>query len=477
MATTVGIWEGLYSAIADTIWEYGAGRLVTRVTASAAIGATTITVEATDRFPAAGDLALGGRVYAYTSKTTTTFVGLVERLGPSTLSGTSGLVEAVVPQVVVLDDTESETQMDKLRRSFLVLYAEGSDLDVIGANYGTPRPTGIDDATYRALLQVIIAIEAQTIFACEKVLDVLVGAGLYELYERAHIAADRHKVFVQIPNVLGDTSEGKTYLTGYEYQTRSTATTVVVDYEPLVVYGIYSSADPERVGTNYALGEDAAATTAAANPTRVTSASLTFTAADEGEGMLVTTAAGAEQHWTVESFVSGTAVSLAWKEVSDARVTASGNRFITDSPWFSPWVADAAPDQCQITIPSGANAGTYDIAEWISPYEVEITGTFAATETDIPWKLIPNYGNQTVTARIVRATWTGATITAPVTLPVPPAQCIVDYTTVESGQLLYDENVDGNAQDPTYIYDFRFGVRDTLDLILPAGVILETEIL
>ncbi len=477
MSTEVGFWEGLLSAVADTIWEVGGGRLLTRLTAAGATGDTTITVTATDRFPATGDLVLDGTVYAYTSKTSTTFAGLVQRLSPQTLSGTTGLARDSLPLAAVMDDSQSETQLDKLRASFMRLRAADSDLDVLGRNYGVPHPRGLGYDDYRDLLGVLIAVEAQTMYCFEKVLDVLHGPGSYDLYENAITAEGRHKVFVGIPGSGSTITEGKAFLSGNEAATRDTVTTVTTSTPGLLAYGVYDSTDPYRVGDNYAMqpyGASAGFTTSGFPRVLQDTTNSPFVAGDLGKPVIMEMPSGERQHWRI-TLVGASAVQLAWTAQSDGRVGSGAlDRFVTDSPWFPEWVATGGTEETQITIATGPNAGSYQITGWISPYEVEVTPSFAETETDISWVLEPNYGANTISGySVFRGSVSGTTVTTPRTMP---SDVLVDYTSVESAQAVVDSSTNGEAQKPFYLYDFGALTREILDLLTAAGVTVETEI-
>lgn len=481
MAFITGLWEALYSSIGDTMWEVAGGRLLVRTTALHPVGTTTLAVESTDRFPAAGDIALDGRVYAYTSKTATTFVGLAERLGPVTLNATVGLLEESQPYSVVIDETRSETQLDKLRRAFFVLYAEGEDLTVLGANYGVPRPRDLTDTTYRALLREMIAIEAGTIYAIEKVLEVL-EPGNWTLWERTAEIDERFKIFVGIGASLAASSAGKGFVAGLEAQPRITATTVDVDQPALLAYGVYDATDYLREGTNYAmLTSPSPGSTNSVNPTWFQDTpSNPFLTTDVGSPIILhfVNDSGDTQHWKVVTRLSPSTITLGWDSRTDGRIDVAVNnqRFITTSKWFAPWVGRGAASNegSSLVIVGGLNAGTYPIEGYISETEIEIGGTFTATETGVTWYIEPNYqATLNVEYELFRASVAGNTVTTPENMPV---NVLVDYTNVRSAEALLDANVDGTSQHPLYLFDPVGTVRTVLDLIRPAGTTIEAEI-
>lgn len=135
---------------------------------------TTIEVETTLDFDASGRLVIDGVVYSYTSKTPTSFIGL-------TYDDGTGLIKDGVSKVhksvtTVVDYTQSRSAVDRYRRGFLIDYAEGEDLSILGANLGVPRPPElVEDALYRKLIKAVAYAPRGTVFAMEQVLDALLG--------------------------------------------------------------------------------------------------------------------------------------------------------------------------------------------------------------------------------------------------------------------------------------------------------------
>jgi len=129
----------------------------------------------------------------------------------------------------------------------------------------------------------------------------------------------------------------------------------------------------------------------------------------------------------------------------------------------------------QIDIPTGPEAGTFVIAEYVDPRRVRLTGAaFVTALTDVDWELQPNFGTDgAVSAEVLKLTASGNTITTPVTMPV---SVLVDYSHVPSAQLLIDEDEDGNDQYPFYLWDESFIAQFFLDLITAAGVIVVVEL-
>jgi hypothetical protein len=452
----VGPWEGLYSAIADELYDH-AGFLMTRVTVAALASDASLTVEGTDRYPDSGRLALGGETVFYASKTNTSFDGITDD------AGDPGLPIDVRVDTIVMDFTRLTTQIDNLKASFVISTADSDDLDVIGRNYGIHRPVGLDTELWRALLYIVIAIEAQTLYACEQILDVLFGAGNYELYEDA--INHPHKIFVDIKaSLASDQFQGKTWLVGLEPQARTAATTVDVDNPVAVPYGVWDATDPNRTGTNYGY-LPITGSTDAVTPQRYTSVG-SFTAQDVGKPVIM----GSEA-WRILAVLSADLVVLGQLGHGDG-ITAPGEPdvFETVQGWFAPWMIGH-----QIDIPSGVEAGTFVIAEYLTPKRVRLTGAaFATALIDVAWELQPNFGTASpVTAEVLKLSASSVTITTPVAMPV---NVLVDYSHVPSAQLLIDEDVDGNDQYPFYLWDGSFIAQFFLDLITAAGVKVVVEL-
>lgn len=457
MGTEVGAWEGLYTAIADTLHEMS-GNLLVRTTAAYASGDTSIAVEGTDRFPAAGRIAFGRRVALYASKTATSFDGLTDYY-----TGAPGVDVDLPPFSVVQDVSRVGTQMEDLRASFLLPTAEGAELDMLARNYGISRPLGLGDAGFRDLLEVWIWLDATTTYACEQILDVLWGPGNYTLFE--DLETHRHTVFVLVPwaaELSGD-YQGKTYVVGGESQTRTSPTTVTVADEPTLVFGLWAATDPGRAGTNYANLPITTCSTLAGTPTRLYDSGNGFLATDVGKPVLID-----DEHWTVAQFVSTGELRLEGRLETDGVVTnVAPTRLFTPTDWFEPWMVGHF---IQITSTVGTNNGTYVISEVVSSRQLRLAGASFSPETDVTWQLLPNFGTDaSVTAQLPRATWVGPVITAPVTLPV---NLLVDYTTVPSAQVPL-LNVSGVDQYPFYLWDAVAVTKSVLDLITAAGVQVE----
>lgn len=451
----LGVWEGLVTAIADEMAEL-AGYLLTRTAAPTAPGAVTIEVESTHRFPATGRFVVEGVTGAYTGLTPTALTGVTAADG-------SPWVAAIRPRAPLMDASRTHSQLDDLRAGFIVSEAEGAELNTLARNNGIERQRGLDDATFAALLQVLIFLEAQTVYACEQVLDAVYGAGNYELIER--LESDMHTIFVRIPFVggAGGDSQGKTYLNGGEAAT-ATGVTVDVEYDVITPYGVYSAADPLREGVNYA-NATVACTADSGAPTALGSLGL-WLPADAGKG-IVLTLDGVQQWWTIAEVVDPNEIALHWAPATGAQVDSGTLDVVRlDYDRWAPWVVGSS-----IVVAAGVNAGSHVIAEYLSPREVRVAAPMAA-DADFGWELYPAFATGVGSAAVPRATAAGNTITTPVAMPV---SVLVDYTSVLSAQLVANPGVNGNAQYPFYLWDETAIVQSLLDLVTASGVTVVVE--
>lgn len=197
----------------------------------------TLSVESTDGFPSTrsflidgveylGRVVLDERVYYYATLTPTSFGGLAHDGGTGTLA--QGVVQDHAPLAEVDDYSRATSALDVYRRGFLVNFATGEDLTVLGRNLGLDRPDALsDDDLYRELVKAAAYSPRGTVFAVESVLTALLGPGNFELFEDLTLASDavargatrnRATLFVA-PAGATDQAEnpfGKFWLDGYE---------------------------------------------------------------------------------------------------------------------------------------------------------------------------------------------------------------------------------------------------------------------
>lgn len=458
MGSQTGLLRSLVSAVADTVYELS-GRLLTVTEAAYAAGGGTLTVDGTHRWPSSGRIACGGVTGYFSGITATSLTGLTDE------DGNPGLPVDIRNGSVVMDISRSTTDLDDLRASFLADLAVGDQLTMLGHNYGVDRPRGMNDADFRELVRAMAYMQTQTIRACTKVLDAVVGAGNYTLYE--DLISDALTVHVILAAAPSSQFRGKSYLIGGEPQPSTGALTVVADYVPEVIYGVYSSADPFRVGTNYAL-RSLACFTNAADPSYLQALVPTFTPAMEGRPAFFS-----GEHWNIRSYLDPLTVQLGWLPRTDADLKAwEPDVLETRSNWFPDWVVG---HRIAVVGTVAGNNGVFTIAEKLSKSRLRLTGAAFNTESDVQWELMPNFGTDpAVTALVPDATNVAKVITVP-TGPLP-ANVLLDYTTVPSAQIQDGPGVDGNDAYPLYLFDQGAVVQALLDLVTAAGVRVVIEV-
>ena len=219
MGVKTSLWRALVSSMADTLYEVS-GRVLAVVASDFTGGGGTLNIEGSFRFPDAGKVAVNGEIGTYTGKTVTPTV--------TALTGVTGLTEDISTGAVVMDWSKATTQLDDLRSSFLTHLAVSDQLDTLARNFGINRPRGLGDASFRDALRALIYLDATTIYACEKILDAVIGVGNYTLYE--DLVSDIHRVHVVLTAAPLSQYQGKAYLVGAEAQARDNATQVTADY-------------------------------------------------------------------------------------------------------------------------------------------------------------------------------------------------------------------------------------------------------
>lgn len=171
---------------------------------------TFLNVESTLDFQTSGTIVLNGQIYDYTGKTPTSFTGLtyVDNLQATQV----GVSEAHKPLTVVSDYSRIRSAIEQYRRSFLVEYATGEDLNILGRNIGMDRPPELeDDDVYRELIKAIAYAPRGTVWAIQLALDVLLGPGNYEIFEDLTLGSINHPCTVYIvPD--GDTVNNEDYV-------------------------------------------------------------------------------------------------------------------------------------------------------------------------------------------------------------------------------------------------------------------------
>ena len=465
MGERTGLFQGLATILADTLMEVS-GHLLVRTYSDQAAGTVDLAVDGLHRWPDSGRVIIERESYTYTSVTRSPSANSLEGLEHA--SGAAGLVGDVRKGTPVTYYGGDFSDVEKMARSFFVQTAEGSDLDIYARNFGLFRPRGMDDETFRALLMVIVYVDATTIHACEKVLDAIVGAGLYDVWDDPLDPEDHHKVFVLLDAEGTDVYRGKTFLCGGEAQPSTGATTVDTTYDPVVVYGIYedTTGDPstDRQTNANLLNQAFGGFTDATHPTYLQTSVDVFTASDLGQ----TIALDGTAVWEILAVVSARAVALGRQGFAGRVSLGSPQALTCDGFVFRSWMEGHT-----IQVTSAANSGNYQTATIDSVVSTSLArlsfmsgGGWVASDTSLVFSLIPAFSVTFPSFQIPRYTLAGNTVTTVNTLP---ANVFVDYATIPSAQLCTDHTQSGNAQYPLYLFDDSWYVESILDLILAAG--------
>ena len=479
MASTLeGVWRGIVSAISDTLFEVS-GHLMVRISAAHTAGDTTLAVEGTHRWPTVGRIIVDGVSHYYTGKTATTLTGLVHHdadhgvaltitLEDGTtrkIKSVSGLAADLRDQTVVMLYTRDQSDMDLLRKSFFLETAEGVDLDTYARNYGLFRVRGMPDTMFRELLLVLVYLDATTMYSIEKVLDVLKGAGNYDLYEKDD---DIRRVFVDIPPSYSSVSKGKAYMAAQEVCATTTPLTVSLVGTPVEVYGIYDATDVTRTGANYLLSP----LTVWSNGNETVTSGLAFVTTDVGKPIF---RVGTDEHWKILGVLDPSNAILGRDNQSGGSLnTGTPHLLEASTDYFRPWMAGH-----KVQIVSSSRPSNHQIADIVGvPTDRSVVLNNAVpfqTDINVEYRLIPYFPLTTPSfgVRLMRHTVAGSNITTVATMP---ASVSVDYTTVSSMQLVSDQNTDGNDREPFYLFDDTYIIKTVLDIITAAGVEAVVEV-
>lgn len=214
---------GIGSAFSDASYE------IVRPASTQIALATTLgffTPTATER----GRVVINNTLYTYSSMTSTTLVGVQYLDAEGTFR--DGVPHDIPPLTEVVDYTEAFSAVDTLRRSIYVRTATSASLDALGRDLGVPRAAVQPEAEYRQLIEVMAYARRGTTAAIEAALDVLVGAGNYELFTdntggRAQGIDGQsgldvpfnnpNTLFIRVISNDGDTFNGKAFAEGPEY--------------------------------------------------------------------------------------------------------------------------------------------------------------------------------------------------------------------------------------------------------------------
>ena len=463
MGSRVGIWRGIASAFADTLYEV-AGFFMVRSDRDQSEGSTDLYVEGDHRWPTTGGrIVVNGISYTYSTLTASPTVCILHGILDYETGLIAGLQEDVREDTVVTFYGQNQTDLDLIRQAFFVETAEGADLDTLARNYGLSRQRGMTDSTLRSLLLVLLYLDATTIYSIEKVMDVLVGSGNYDVWDTPLDPDDHHKVFVELDLPVSATYKGKTFLAGHEAQA-SAGADVTVTYTPLVVYGVWASSDPYRTGTNH-LMQTLTCSTNSASPDWLFGSPGTFQVSDEGRSVIIP-ATG--EYWTILAFLSSSAVQLGRGSEGGSVIMGEPFTIYSDRLSFRSWMIGS-----ELQVTQSDHAGNYQtgtISSVVSEREAVLTGIpgWAMSETNLEFRIKPDFGTASpVLVDLPRYSLSSKTITCPAALP---ANVLVDYASIPSAQLPLDATQDGVDQYPFYLFDDTWFVSNILDVITAAGV-------
>jgi hypothetical protein len=509
MGKQVGVWEGLVSAFADTLFETSGFALARSVVFSDA-KAGNITIRGNHRF---GPLDLGIRFIhdgnahwggislksTVAGEASDVFVYAIQHEDPdgtevtfTLLDGTytkikvsSGLKTQIKVGDPVMCFTRNVTHMDDLRRSFFPHTAIGQDLDTLARNYGISRPQGLSDLKFRKLLEVMIYLDATTVYSLEKVLAAVRDPGTYEIYE--DLESHPRKVFVNLGAGLSSSIRGKAYTSGSTFPITPDTTTqitlpVSVGDNP-IVYGIWAATDPGRTGTNHAIATGQIVSRVPLKDHIVdTIVSPALDPTDVGKSFSIT---GTAEIWDLLEMVDGVTFQVGRKVQTGGSVTSlEPTSFFSSTDYFEKWmighnvqiVSSDNPDNGQIVT----------ITEVLTSKKVAVSTPSPAfvTEGDMTWRLRPNPLKATTT--FSSADWTLSVFTITfinlvysgtgnrvvVTPATMTGDAFVDYVSpsAPSAQLAVHSGIDGTAQYPFYLYDDTAAIHAVCKLITAAGV-------
>jgi len=452
-------YRALISAIADTLYETS-GYLLTRVHTAYTATAGTLRIEGAHRWPSAGRIAIDGQILRYTGLTayfdgTPATEHYIELTG-ITHDDLTSPTESIGQGAVVMLASRDQTTLDQLRRSFLLAFADGPELDILARNHGLERPLGMETETFRTLLGVLLYMNGPTLSVITDVLDIVWGPTNYEVYTLHPDPAERHRLFVELDTNASDSFRGKTFLTFFETQTRTTATTVSVsELTPSLVNGVWDAADVNRVGINYA---EAQVTLTPVAPDKLTAFAAFWTPSDTGKGVRLDNG----ETWTIAAYIDPLTVQVQGPSTPVTLNSGDVTRVQCSEPVFREWMVGHT-----ITLSGSLNTGTYTITSFVTPHVIRCSSLTGVTEAEAPAVITPAFSGPPVIGAVHRTSFTGNLATTPVTMPV---NVIVDYTTITTAQLTTGSHVDGVTQYPAYLFDETYIVQLLMDIITSAGI-------
>ena len=512
-----GLWKGIGDGFADELQSV-AGLVLGRSKKLHQPGETELHVEGTHRFTDNGTIVAQGTTYYYTGKTDDQLLAVTttttEVTGLATIVKDRDTVALLSGDVTLGEQSNPVTMMDKLRMGFFVETAVGVDLDRLARSYGIYRPLGLDDTRFRKFLMVMIALDATTIHALEKVLDIIPGEDSYTIWEDEW--EHPNEVFIEVSNGHLGTYKGKSFMnqqafidpadpsTGSITWTPGQVNSLTLPEEAFLVYGVWAHNDPQRAGHNY-LEAKFPCRTHANQPRMVDSIvgdQWQFSNIDLGKGCRFTAPPAQNvtrnDYWHITSILGPLWAQLA-KDIWSGGITSVGvpTRLMSPTPVFETWMVghglqiidSANPQNIQrATIESVQNPRTIFLTDFEAgePFIPLLSDQGGVSFTVFP-KFENNFGVGGVNLQIHIDRSTRSVDGMTVYCPIPdiggqqldPQGVWVDYTTIPSAEMVLSPMQSAVEQYAFYLWDEHDLVRSLLDAITAAGVrptLIEEEV-
>lgn len=261
-APTEELLDAVTSAVGEMLNE-AAGLQFTRLTAPAAAGADAIVVESTFGFTG-GLIAVGTDLHACFSITDNS-MDVVHFYGDDYYGDDiNGTARAYPVGTRVFNLSGSESSIAAARANIFVDFAQGTYLDVLGANLGVPRPLLLEgeDNDYRRLIKAVAYAPRGTMSSIDAACAALLGNGAYELYEL--LPAFPCTVFLKLADSIRLSSDpaGRAFM-GASARGPATGTTVALAGSELTSAMHVSSVKlaPERSSLSFSVPNTAKAST------------------------------------------------------------------------------------------------------------------------------------------------------------------------------------------------------------------------
>lgn len=244
---------GLVKAILEAIHGEDnriAGRAITQLTAQlSSTEAATMVVRSTIGFGQLFDGSPGARVMIDDEIIDAT--GRTEVTGNMTFTtltrGVFGTkVRAHAPGAIVYDLSDNTSARGQARRGFLLRYAQDSDLDVIGRNLGLHKCPGLDQETWRRVIQAIAWLPKNTEHAFEHVLRAYFNDDVsWEVFTLPQFP---YRVYVKVALPAMESVRGRFYLNSTARRVTTGLTTVTTPRAIRTVQGVYLDTPAARRG-------------------------------------------------------------------------------------------------------------------------------------------------------------------------------------------------------------------------------------